>query len=180
MKKNLLFVTLTIILLFTSCIITNDFSTLHRLALHSIANGSKEAALEYSSEILDIAKNYEEFSIAYMLRGYSYFINNNFSGALTEFETSIDYLFSQEASAGVILTLFMLRQYELINYQLDNLETFHDSWIITINSNKLTKSRLYEICALSNAIIKNKVVFDTLKAKVSPDKIQELEVFFFE
>jgi len=180
MKKMLFVLTFVVVLLFVSCIVTADFSKLYHLALNAIANGSKETALDYSFRLKGLAKGPEQLSMAYMISGYSYFLNGNYSDALREFDTSDDYLFSQEACGGIILTTFMLNQYDLVSGHLNALNTFEDEWLFTVNTETLNKSRLYEICALSLAIRKNQVEFDALKTKVSPEKMQEMEVFFFE
>src|SRR6056297_3019136 len=180
MKKNILALTLIIILFFTNCMMTTDFSKLYSLALNSIANGSKEVALDYSSRLKSIAKGPEQLSVAYMISGYSCYINGNYKEALRDFEKSDDYLLSSESAAGNILTTFMLEHYELVSCQINTLDTFEEGWGFQVNNQSLNKAKLYEICALSTAIIKNKVEFDALKAKVSPEKMQEMEVLFFE
>jgi len=180
MKNMLIVLVFSLSILFSGCIITNDFKSSYQLGLSAIENGSESASLEYAQRLKAIAETREQKALAYMISGYSYFLNGNYSDALREFDTSDDYLFSQEACGGIILTTFMLNQYDLVSGHLNALNTFEDEWLFTVNTETLNKSRLYEICALSLAIRKNQVEFDALKTKVSPEKMQEMEVFFFE
>ena len=180
MKKILFVLILFSIFLFSSCIISNNFSSYHLLALKAIANGTEESARDYSMRLRDLAENSEQNAIAHMISGYGYFLSKEYQNALQAFTLSSDYDNNSASNVGIILTLFMLNQYETLNFYIDELDTVSDDWFMTVNFDKLTKNSIYEICALSNAIMKNKFVFDSLKTKVPLEKIQKMEGFFFE
>ncbi|MFW6222792.1 MAG: hypothetical protein ACOC3T_04185, partial [Bacteroidota bacterium] len=99
---------------------------------------------------------------------------------LNEFITSNDYQNNNDSNAGIILCYFMLDQYKLLDFYLGELDTFEDDWLMTVNYEILNQTKLYEICALSSAISKNKELFDTFESKVSVEKFLKMEGFFFE
>ncbi len=180
MKKNLfVFLPLAIILL-TGCIISNNFTAYHRLALNAIENGSQESANEYAKILTEMSDSMQEKAVAQMIKGYVHFLSNEYHEAIYDFNLSIDYNKNEASIVGITLSHFMLNQYEMVLFQIDKLENVSNEWHMMVNHDFLTKNRIYEICALSCAVLKDKNAFDTLKVKIKTENIQMMEGFFFE
>ena len=179
MKKMLLIIVLTIYLL-SGCIITNNFDAYHRLALKAISQGAKESTKEYARLLSEISETNQQKSIALMVSGYGNFLSDKYGDALIDFSASNEYQKNDESVVGTILSNFMLNQYEMINFQIDELDTISNNWLMIVNFEELTKLKIYEISALSNAILKNKIAFDTFKSKLEQETSQKMEAFFFE
>src|SRR6056297_260229 len=180
MKKIILLLVFSLIICCTSCMVSNEFSSFYHLAITAIANGSEDTVLEYSLRLKELSKTKEENSIAHMIRGYGYYLSGNYNQALTEYDLSRNYSDTEEAYTGILLSYALMSDYEMINLHLDFLENIPDRWTFLVNKETITKSRLYELCALSSAIQKNREIFDSLKDKISIEKTHELEGFFFE
>jgi tetratricopeptide (TPR) repeat protein len=180
MKKYLIGLTLLIILIFSGCIISNNFSSYHQLALNAIANGSKESARNYSSVLINSSENNEQKSIALMTSGYANFLFGEYEKALLNFTESIELVENEAALAGMILSYFMLNQYDIMNFHLDSLQTISNNWVMIVNLEELTKAKLFEIYALTNAIMGDREHFNLIKTNVTPKIIEKMEGFFFE
>lgn len=180
MKKTLFVLVILTIFLLSSCIISDSFTAYQRLALKAIANGSENSVKEYSMRLREMAETTEQNAVAIMISGYGHFLSKEYQQAFQDFSSSIAYEKNDASNVGIVLSLYMLNQYELLNFHIDDLNTISDDWFITVNFDKLTKKSTYEICALSNAMLKNKTVFDSIKANVPLEKIQKMEGFFFE
>jgi hypothetical protein len=74
----------------------------------------------------------------------------------------------------------MLNQYDIMNFHLDSLQTISNNWVMIVNLEELTKAKLLEIYALSNAIMGDREHFNLIKTNVTPKIIQKMEGFFFE
>jgi len=180
MKKILLVILSVSIILLSGCIITNNFDTYHRLALKAIAQGSEESANEYARLLSGIAETNEQKSIALMVSGFGNYLSEKYDDALNDFSISNEYKKNDESVVGEILSYFMLNQYEMINFKINELDTISNNWALKVNCEELIKTKIYEICALSSAILKNKILFDSFKSKIEPETIQKMEGFFFE
>lgn len=180
MKKYLIGLTILTIIIFSGCIISNNFSSYHQLALNAIANGSKESASNYSSILLNTAENNEQKSIALMTRGYACFLSMEYNEALLQFTDSLELVENDASLTGLILSYFMLNQYDIMNFHLDSLQSVSSNWFMTVNLEVLTKEKIFEIYALTNAIMGDRENFDYVKSKVTPEIIQKMEGFFFE
>lgn len=180
MKKANVFIILCFIIILSGCQLTNPFDQYYRLALQAIANGADEAALDYAEKLSEWVTTPDQRAISCMIYGYAYFIAENYNRALLEFDSSDDISQTSESVAGLIMTYFMIEQYELINFHLDQLSAFQNNWTMKVNNQELSKTGLFTICALSSAIQDNISIFDNLKSKISHEKAQEMEAFFFE
>ncbi|HRW33689.1 MAG TPA: hypothetical protein P5107_01395 [Thermotogota bacterium] len=180
MKKANVFIILCFIIILSGCQLTNPFDQYYRLALQAIANGVDEAALDYAEKLSEWVTTPDQRAISCMINGYAYFIAENYNMALLEFDSSDDISQTSESIAGLIMTYFMVEQFELINFQLDQLSAFHENWAMKVNNQELSKTGLYTICALSSAIQNDKDIFDSIKSKISHEKAQEMEAFFFD
>ncbi|MEA1884948.1 MAG: hypothetical protein U9N62_10585 [Thermotogota bacterium] len=180
MKKYLIGLTILTIFIFSGCIISNNFTAYHRLVLNAIANGSQDSANEYAKILTEMSESMQEKAVAQMIKGYVHFLSSEYHEAIYDFNLSIDYNKNEASIVGITLSHFMLNQYEMVIFQIDKLENVSNEWNMMVNHDFLTKGRIYEICALSCAVLKDKNAFDTLRAKIKPEKIQMMEGFFFE
>ncbi len=180
MKKNVFPIILILIIILSACMLRGDFDSVYNLAREAVAKGSVLSAFQYSKELKSLCKTAEQHSKADMISGYAHFLSGDYAGALEKFESSQDYGHLNEAISGKILTHFMLNNHDLVNHFCSDLNLIDNLWSFRLNHEEITKARLFELCALSNAISNNRQAFEGVKEHLTDELAYKMEVFFFE